>query len=131
MHCFEAFSCSFFLCRLFLDVETDVKTSEAAVLCSCLVFDQLSFCVPLLETLDIVLFQNNVMRWIFALSEMVLIRFKTDIGSKAQLLQNYLYQVKKLLHVCFFLGFAVLKFVVRLCSRFLVSQTIIMMIVLV
>src|SRR3954462_5568293 len=90
--------------------------------CSCLVFDQLSFCAPLLETLDIVLFQNNVMRWISALSEMVLIRFKTDIGSKAQLLQNYLYQVKKLLHVVFRVCRPEVCCVVCLCTRFLVSQ---------
>src|SRR3954463_6775914 len=95
-------------------------------------FDQLRLCAPLLETLDIVVFQINVMRWIFALSEMVLIRFKTDIGSKAQLLQGYIIQMKKLLYVWFF---RVCRpedcCVVCLCTSFLVSQTIIMMIVLV
>src|SRR3954463_13144995 len=96
-------------------------------------FDQLRLCAPLLETLDIVVFQINVMRWIFALSEMVLIRFKTDIGSKAQLLQGYIIQMKKLLRVCVFLGFCRPEdcCVVSLCTSFLVSQTIIMMIVLV
>src|SRR3954463_2459218 len=113
MHCLEVFSCSFFLCRLLPDVETDVKTSEAAVFFYVRVwlFDQLSLGAPLLETLDIVSFQNNVMD--LCLMEIVLIRFKTDIGSKAQLLQGYIYQVKKLLHV-WFLGFAVQKFVVLL-----------------